>query len=178
MSRLVDPDSSPTPRKKKRVIGGVLIVLAILPLAVVTWLRPGPIPQAVVPPDLETLNARLQVLIKEHAQNVEAAPWDANAHAHLGLVYQANKLWKQAIELAPLYWVSYYHRGGSDPAAKKADAASILSLADAYYRVRNLKEARRVRNLKEARWLCDRAAELDPNLKQDPKYLKIKGEEK
>jgi tetratricopeptide (TPR) repeat protein len=58
--------------------------------------RREPPPSVPLPSQLERLEPQLRAYIQEHVQPLRAAPWDAQRHATLGLIYAANGLWSEA----------------------------------------------------------------------------------
>lgn len=78
--------------------------------------RLRPAPAVVVPAELEQLEPQLQAYLKSFLERVRQAPREAQSHATLGLVYEANELWPQArscfqnaVRLDPKQPLARYH---------------------------------------------------------------------
>jgi tetratricopeptide (TPR) repeat protein len=93
-----------------------------------------------LPADLERFDPALRSLMEERAQALHREPRDARAHAELGMVYEANRLWGLAAEafarahaLAPSepLWIHHaalalHHAGDSELALIRLRAASPI----------------------------------------------------
>ncbi|MCH7813894.1 MAG: tetratricopeptide repeat protein [Planctomycetes bacterium] len=113
------------------VVGAALVGLA--------WYlgrdRLGSAPQVVLIHNADQLPANLAALIDEHVAEVRRAPRSADAHGELGLVYEANGLWSEAIQcyaiverLRPNEPVWPYHRAIAMREA--GDVEGALALLD------------------------------------------------
>ncbi|HEY3245620.1 MAG TPA: tetratricopeptide repeat protein, partial [Phycisphaerae bacterium] len=111
------------PRARSRTPRTVLAITCIAGVAVVglgglrvfQWLRPAP--PVVLPAHPDQIEPQVAKLVQQYAERVWAAPRSAEAHATLGLVYEANKMWYEAeacfgraLQLEPGQCLPAHHR--------------------------------------------------------------------
>ncbi len=91
-ARAQDPPPAP---KKRSVHVYVLGALAVLGLGVYLYTRP---PAPVLPLRPEALDANVSAVIQRQIDAVHANPKSGESHGALGVAYEANSLWNEAVE--------------------------------------------------------------------------------
>jgi tetratricopeptide (TPR) repeat protein len=124
----------PAPPARWPRYGAVALLIALVGVAgYFGWQRLRPVPEVVSPREPDALDPQFRAYVTGFIQSVRAAPRDAGRHATLGLVYEANERYPEAlacfrtaVELDPDEPLAKYHLALMTQEVGDADAALAL----------------------------------------------------